>query len=311
MTLELGYVALALKEPGRAKALLGDDLGLPRGDVVVGAERFPAFRVGGSALVLAPGGHPFLSGRVAAGVDHLALTCADPAAAGLRGPPSPGVNGITQYCVAPEAAAGVCLRVSTPLGIVFAGGASPYVERIDHIGIASTGNAAAEDIYVRRLGLAPESRQTDMEVRTAIESFTSDKYGVVYHQRPPEPVGGLRVSFVTLGDCELEFLQDFDPAQNALVEHGVAGTTKQDQGAIGLFVARHGAGLHHIALKTLDIDTALAHLAARGHRLIDRVGRPGSRRGRIGFLHPATAGGVLIHFVEREDPDRHGLDRSR
>jgi methylmalonyl-CoA epimerase len=286
--------------------LLGDDLGLPRGEVKLGSEQFPAFKAGASALVLMPSGHPYLSGRISTGVDHLALTCTDPAVLAWRGNPAPGLSGVTQYCPPPETTAGVCLRLSVPLDLSFSGDPSPHIERIDHIGIASTSNAAAEDRFVGGIGLAFESRQTDMEVRMAVESFTSDKYGVVYHQRPPQPVGGLRVSFITLGDCELEFLQEFDPSQAAVVEHGAAGTTRQDQGAIGRFVAKHGPGLHHIALKTPDIDATLAHLAARGHRLIDRVGRPGSRRGRIGFLHPSSTGGVLIHFDERLDPDRDG-----
>lgn len=292
MTLGLSYVALALREPERAARLLGGDLQLPRGELVAGADRFPAYRAGAVGLVLVPSGHSFLSGRafvsgrVAAGLDHL----------GMNGPLPPG------FAEAPEQSAGLVLRPAAALDLP--PGTSPWVERIDHIGIASAGNAAAEAIYVDLLGLTFESRQTDMEVRTAIESFTSDKYGVVYHQRRPEPAGGLRVSFVTLGDCELEFLQDFDPALGAHVEHGAAGTTRQDQGAIGRFVARHGPRLHHLALKTPDIDATLAHLAARGHRLIDRTGRPGSRRGRIGFLHPSATGGALIHFVERDDPDR-------
>ncbi|HUS54473.1 MAG TPA: VOC family protein [Thermohalobaculum sp.] len=307
MSFALGYVALAVNEIGRTAALLGDDLGLPHGEAMLGSERLPAFKVGASALVLVPSGHRFLSGRLATGVDHLALTCPDPAAVAWRGDPAPGLNGVTQYCPAPETAAGVSLRLSTQLGLTFTGSPSLHVERIDHIGIASTSNAAAEDLFVGRIGLAFESRQTDMEVRIAVESFTSDRYGVIYHQRPPQPVGGLRVSFITLGDCELEFLQDFDPSHAAIVEHGAAGTTRQDQGAIGRFVAKHGPGLHHIALKTPDIDATLAHLAARGHRLIDPVGRPGSRRGRIGFLHPASTGGVLIHFDQRVDPDRDRL----
>jgi hypothetical protein len=45
-----------------------------------------------------------------------------------------------------------------------------------------------------------------MEVSMAVESFTSDKYGVAYHARAPEPVGGLRVTFISVGDFELEFL---------------------------------------------------------------------------------------------------------
>ena len=35
--------------------------------------------------------------------------------------------------------------------------------------------------------------------------------------------------------------------------------------------------------------------------MIDRTGRPGSRRARIGFIHPASLGGLLLHFVERDD----------
>ena len=65
--------------------------------------------------------------------------------------------------------------------------------------------------------------------------------------------------------------------------------------------AAAGAGLHHLALKTPDIDAALSRLGKAGYRLIDTVGRPGSRRARIGFLHPAALGGVLVHLVEREE----------
>lgn len=302
MSLALGYVALAVREPGRAERLLGDDLGLPRGEVTVGEERLPAFAAGDVALVPFPAGHPFLDGRIAPGLDHLGLTSGSPEAFG--GTSHPGPDGAAQRRLAPETVAGAGLRISAPLAPGFPAGASPHVERIDHVGIASADNRAAEEAFVGRLGLAFESRQTDVEVRTALESFTSDKYGVVYQHRRPEPVGGLRVSFITAGDCELEFLEDFDPAQASVVEHGAAGTTRQDKGAIARFVARHGPGLHHLALKTPDIDATLAHLAARGQRLIDRVGRPGSRRARIGFLHPEAAGGVLIHFVERDDPDR-------
>jgi hypothetical protein len=43
----------------------------------------------------------------------------------------------------------------------------------------------------------------------------------------------------------------------------------------------------------------LAALERAGHTLIDRVGRPGSRRARIGFIHPSSFGGVLMHLVER------------
>ena len=68
-----------------------------------------------------------------------------------------------------------------------------------------------------------------------------------------------------------------------------------------MHIAARGAGLHHLALKTPDIDATLGRLGKAGYRLIDTVGRPGSRRARIGFLHPASLGGVLVHFVQREE----------
>jgi hypothetical protein len=31
------------------------------------------------------------------------------------------------------------------------------------------------------------------------------------------------------------------------------------------------------------------------------IGRPGSRRALIGFVQPKSLGGVLMHFVQREE----------
>jgi len=59
--------------------------------------------------------------------------------------------------------------------------------------------------------------------------------------------------------------------------------------------------LHHIAFKVGDIDGLLTNLEKAGHTLIDNVGRPGSRLGKIGFIHPASLGGLLVHLVQREE----------
>lgn len=296
----LAYVALATRDVPGAARLLGELLGLPREDLVYGRSRAPTFAIGETALALFSLDDPCLGEAAKPGVHHLALAAADPArmgealaAAGFRTRPAPG----DAVAVDPAETGGVRLRLSPGLGLE--AGRSAHVERIDHIGIASADNAAAISIFAGRLGLPVESQQTDMEVQIAVESFTSDRYGVVYHTRPPVPVGGLRVAFLTAGDCELEFLQNFDPNQGGQVAHGSAGTTRQDQGAIARFVASRGPGLHHVAFKAPEIDRTLAHLRAAGVPLIDHRGRPGSRRARIGFCHPEAMGGVLIHAVER------------
>jgi catechol 2,3-dioxygenase-like lactoylglutathione lyase family enzyme len=301
----LAYVALALREPERLAEALSGRLGLSRHGVVLDGEQTIAVSAGGASLFLLPLGHAALSAKAEPGVHHLGFETAAPEdwlrhaglTAGGEGAPA-ALDGISQHRIDPQATLGVEMRVSRPLGL--SAGNSALVERIDHIGVASSDNRRAVDLFVVAMGFPIESQQTDLEVVTVIESFTSDKYGVVYRSRPPAPVGGLRVAFVTAGECELEFLQNFDPGHGADVRHGGPGTTKQDQGAIARYVAKRGPGLHHLALKTPDIDRALATLDGAGFRVIDRIGRPGSRRARIGFVHPSALGGVLLHFVERE-----------
>lgn len=67
---------------------------------------------------------------------------------------------------------------------------------------------------------------------------------------------------------------------------------------VGRFLASRGPGLHHVAYRVSDIETALAALRDDGVRLIDRVPRPGSRGTLIAFVHPAAMGGVLVELVQ-------------
>lgn len=306
---ELAYVALVSSDPAAACEVLERDLGLARNDRSSAGRPVPLFSVGRSALAVVPPGHPLVGDEAKPGVHHAAFGVDDLDAAAERvraagialvdGPPAAGLDGQRALRLARNATLGVRTVLTEKLRLPSHAGGP--VERIDHVGIASTGVGEDEALFAGRLGFAVESRQTDMEVLTAVESFTSDKYGVVYHARQPEPVGGLRVCFITVGDCDFEFLANFDPHQGGAVEHGRAGTTRQDQGAIARFVAARGRGLHHVALKTPDIGATLARLTAAGRPMIDTRGRPGSRRALIGFPHPRALGGVLIHFVERPD----------
>lgn len=298
---ELAYVGLVSSDLAAACAVFGRHLGLPRNDLESAGGPVAVFSIGRTALAVFPPGHPLIGDEAKPGVHHIALGVDDleraAASVGAAGAQGSGLGGRRALALPREATCGVRTLLTERLAL------APHprgaLERIDHIGVASTDVGEDEAAFAGRLGFAVESRQTDMEVITAVESFTSDKYGVIYHARKPEPVGGLRVCFITVGDCELEFLANFDPRQGGEIEHGRAGTTRQDQGAIARFVASRGRGLHHIALKTPDIDATLAKLAAAGLPLIDARGRPGSRRALIGFLHPRALGGVLLHLVQR------------
>lgn len=296
---ELAYLALISRDIQAASHLLGEVLGLRRTDCPTEDGAAPVFAAGRAALALFAPGDRFVDGETRTGVHHIGLDYGGGLPpVGTAGAPRTGLGGCMRQALSISETAGVRVFLTGSLDIE-RGGQSP-VERIDHLGIASADNQAAIAAFSGRMGLQVESQQTDMEVETAIESFTSDKYGVVYHTRPPRVAGGLRVAFLTAGDCELEFLQNFDVSHGAELRHGAAGNTRQDQGAITKFIAAHGAGLHHVALKTPDIDATLAALKRSGARMIDQVGRPGSRRARIGFIHPASFGGVLIHLVQRD-----------
>ena len=299
---QIAYVAVASSDPAATAAVYEHHFGLARTMFASEQGEIPVFSLGQSALAVVPLGHPLIDGESKPGVHHLALAVDDVNAAakraGVAAVAASGLGGQRTLALDRAATAGVRVRLTGRLDLKR--GNDGVVERIDHLGIASTDVAEDERIFTGQFGFSIESRQTDMEVSMAVESFTSDKYGVVYHNRAPEPVGGLRVAFITAGDCELEFLANFDPRQGAAIEHGRSGTTRQDQGAITRFVASRGRGLHHVAVKVRDINAMLERMASAGLPMIDTKGRPGSRRALIGFPHPKALGGILMHLVQRD-----------
>lgn len=67
---------------------------------------------------------------------------------------------------------------------------------------------------------------------------------------------------------------------------------------VARFLAERGrATLHHICYEVADLEVALRELGERGVELIDRAPRAGLA-GRVAFLHPRSAGGVLIELLE-------------
>jgi methylmalonyl-CoA epimerase len=91
----------------------------------------------------------------------------------------------------------------------------------------------------------------------------------------------VRAHFVPTGESALELLEATAP-----------------DSPIARYLAKRGPGLHHITLRVDDIAAALAHLAARGVRLIDERPRPGAEGALVAFIHPASAHGVLVELKE-------------
>ena len=67
---------------------------------------------------------------------------------------------------------------------------------------------------------------------------------------------------------------------------------------IARFLERRGPGMHHLCYRVPRLESALSEFAARGYDLIDSAPRPGAFGHLVAFLHPRTAGGVLVELVE-------------
>jgi methylmalonyl-CoA/ethylmalonyl-CoA epimerase len=95
------------------------------------------------------------------------------------------------------------------------------------------------------------------------------------------PEQDVKMAFLPTGDSEIELLEPLSA-----------------ESGIGRYLAKRGEGLHHICLEVDDIEATLADLKAKGSQLIDETPKQGAY-GRIAFIHPKGAHGVLIELVER------------
>ena len=67
---------------------------------------------------------------------------------------------------------------------------------------------------------------------------------------------------------------------------------------VGRFLAKRGEGLHHVGYSVANVSTSLSELRAEGVETIDQLPRIGSGGTTIAFVHPKSAGGVMIELVE-------------
>jgi len=91
----------------------------------------------------------------------------------------------------------------------------------------------------------------------------------------------VRVVMVPVGDTRVELLEP---------------TTESS--VVAKFIAKRGEGLHHISLRVPDLIGAVERLKRDGVRLVSREIMVGAGGHRYIFVHPSSAGGVLLELVE-------------
>jgi len=71
-----------------------------------------------------------------------------------------------------------------------------------------------------------------------------------------------------------------------------------ENSAIATFLAKKGEGIHHIAFDVDDIVVEMARLKSEGFILLNEVPRRGADNKLVCFVHPKSAGGVLVELCQ-------------
>ncbi|MEX0746562.1 MAG: methylmalonyl-CoA epimerase [Rhodothermales bacterium] len=95
---------------------------------------------------------------------------------------------------------------------------------------------------------------------------------------------GIRTHFLSGGSAKIELLEATRPTS-----------------AIGGFLEKRGAGLHHLAFEVEDLASTLDRLRSHGYTPVDSEPRPGADGKMITFLHPRQTAGVLIELCETRE----------
>ena len=91
----------------------------------------------------------------------------------------------------------------------------------------------------------------------------------------------VRLVMVPVGESRLELLEP-----------------TSDDSTIAKFIAKRGEGLHHVCLRVPDLPAAVARLKKDGVRMVSEEIKIGAGGHRYVFVHPSSAGGVLLELAE-------------
>jgi len=72
-----------------------------------------------------------------------------------------------------------------------------------------------------------------------------------------------------------------------------------DDSPISKFIGKRGEGMHHVAFEVDDIHSELQRLKDCGVTLIDQAPRIGADNCLVAFIHPKSAGGVLVELTQK------------
>lgn len=126
---------------------------------------------------------------------------------------------------------------------------------------------------IDHLGIAVESITVARIIYEALGLRVTHEETVEHEQ--------VRTAMIPIGESRIELLEPL-----------------QDDSAVGRFLKKRGAGLHHVALHVENIAAVLAELKTRGIRLVSDQVQIGAGGHLYIFVHPASTGGVLLEICQ-------------
>ena len=120
----------------------------------------------------------------------------------------------------------------------------------------------------------------------AVKSLASarrvyERLGMEISPEETVPAEQVKLVMVPVGESRLELLE-----------------ATSENSTIAKFIAKRGEGLHHICLRVPDLASTVARLKQDGVRLVSDEIKTGAGGHRYVFVHPSSAGGVLLELVE-------------
>jgi methylmalonyl-CoA epimerase len=109
-----------------------------------------------------------------------------------------------------------------------------------------------------------------------------EKLGMTVSAEETVEAEQVRLVMVPVGESRLELLEP-----------------TSESSTIAKFIAKRGEGLHHVSLRVPNLAAAVEKLRKDGVRLVSEEIKVGAGGHRYVFVHPASAGGVLLELVER------------
>ena len=114
------------------------------------------------------------------------------------------------------------------------------------------------------------------------QKFWTDTLGIACEGSETVAEQGVTTAFFPVGESEVELLEP-----------------TSTESPVAKFLSKKGPGIHHIAFRVENIESALAELKQKGLALIDEVPRLGAGGAKIAFIHPRATNGILIELCER------------